>query len=75
MDSTNGTDGTWFAIQAVRTNANTIETSIALSGIAAGAGYAAAWEASVNAYKWLRIRCTVAVTATQSPSAMMRPTR
>lgn len=63
IDSTNGTDGTWYGIQAVRSNANTIETSIALSGIAAAAGYAAAWEASVNAYKWFRVRCTVAVTA------------
>lgn len=66
VDSTNGVDGTWFAIQAVRTNANTIETSIALSGITAGNGYTAAWEASVNAYKWLRIRCTVNVTANAS---------
>lgn len=63
IDSTNGTDGTWFGIQAVRSNANTVETSIALSGIAASAGYAASWEASVNAYQWFRIRCTVAVTA------------
>lgn len=63
LDSTDGTDGTWFAIQAVRSNANTIETSIALAGIAAAAGYAAAWEASVNAYRWMRLRCTVNVTA------------
>lgn len=63
LDSTNGTDGTWFAIQAIRSNANTIETSIALSGITAGTGYAASWEASVNAYSWFRLRCTVAVTA------------
>lgn len=63
IDSTNGTDGTWFSIQAVRSNANTIETSIALSGITALTGYAASWEASVNAYQWFRIRCTVAVTA------------
>lgn len=63
VDSTNGTDGTWFAIQAVRSNANTIETQIALAGITAGGGYAAAWEASVNAYRWMRLRCSVAVTA------------
>lgn len=63
LDSTNGTDGTWFAIQAVRSNANTIETQIALSGITAGNGYAAAWEASVNAYRWMRLRCSVNVTA------------
>lgn len=62
IDSTNGTDGTWFGIQAVRSNANTVETSIALSGIAASAWYASSWEASVNGYSWFRIRCTVAVT-------------
>ena len=66
LDSTNGTDGTWFGIQAARSNANTIELSIALSGIAAGAGNTVAWEASVNAYKWFRIRCSVAVTASAS---------
>ena len=57
LDSTNGTDGTWFSIQAVQTNANTSGTSAALSGIAAGAGNAFAWEASVNAYAWVRVRC------------------
>lgn len=66
IDSTNGTDGTWFTIQAVRSNANTVETQIALSGIAAGAGYAASWEASVNGYSWMRLRCSVAVTASAS---------
>jgi hypothetical protein len=66
IDSTNGTDGTWFGIQAVRSNANTIETSIALSGITASSGYAASWEASVNGYQWMRLRCTVAVTASAS---------
>lgn len=63
VDSTDGTDGTWFSIQAVRSNANTIENSIALSGMPAGAGYVAAWEASVNAYRWMRLRCSVNVTA------------
>ena len=63
LDSTNGTDGAWFPIQAVRSNANTIETQVALSGITAGNGYGAAWEASVNAYRWMRLRCSVNVTA------------
>lgn len=62
VDSTNGVDGTWFTVQAVRSNANTIETQIGLSGMAAGAGYSAAWEASVNAYTWFRLRASVAVT-------------
>lgn len=62
IDSTNGTDGTWFGVQAVRSNANTIEATAALSGITAGSGFASAWEFSTNAYKWARVRNTVAVT-------------
>lgn len=46
LDSTNGTDGTWFTVQAVRSNANTIETT---SGVLA-ATPAYCWELSVNAY-------------------------
>lgn len=72
IDSTNGTDGTWFGIQAVRSNANTIETTIALTGITAGAGYAASWDASVNGCNWMRIRCTVAVTASASAQWSMQ---
>lgn len=63
VDSTNGTDGTWFGIQAVRSNANTVETGAANLAIAAAAGALYSWEASVNAYRWIRVRCTVAVTA------------
>ena len=66
VDSTNGTDGTWFGIQLAQTNANTVVTSAALSGIAVAAGNAFAWEGSVNAYNWVRVRCTVAVTASAS---------
>jgi len=66
IDSTDGTDGTWFGIQAIRSNANTIETQIALSGIVAGAGFANSWECSVNGYAWIRLRCSVAVTASAS---------
>ena len=63
LDSTNGTDGTWFAVQAVRTNANTIETATGTLSMTAGAGLAYAWEASVNAVQWFRIRCTTTATA------------
>lgn len=63
IDSTDGTDGTWFGIQAARTNANTIETQNATLSIVAGAGNAYAWEASVNAVRWMRVRCSVAPTA------------
>lgn len=54
LNSTNGTDGNWFAIQAVRTNANTIETT---SGVIAAAP-AYGWELSVNGLNWFRVRAT-----------------
>jgi len=63
LDSTNGTDGTWFAVQAVRTNANTIETATGTLSMTAGVGLAYAWEASVNAVQWFRVRCTTTATA------------
>lgn len=66
VDSTDGVDGTWFGIQAARTNSNTIETQLASPGAAAGAGLAWAYEASVNAYQWVRIRCTVVPTTNSS---------
>ena len=54
LNSTNGTDGQWFAIQAVRSNANTIETT---SGVLAAAP-AYGWELSVNGLNWFRVRAT-----------------
>lgn len=63
VDSTNGVDGTWFIVQAVRSNANIIETGRAASSLAPASGEAYAWELSVNALRWFRIRCSTAVTA------------
>ncbi len=57
-DSTNGTDGTWYAIQVARTNANTVETATGTLALGIGVANAYAWEGSVNAYKWFRVRCT-----------------
>ena len=54
LNSTNGTDGNWFAIQAVRTNANTIETTSGVLGAAPAYG----WELSVNGLNWFRVRAT-----------------
>lgn len=54
LNSTNGTDGNWFGIQAVRSNANTIETT---SGVIAAAP-AYGWELSVNGLNWFRVRAT-----------------
>lgn len=62
LDSTDGTDGTWFAIQAIRTNSTTIESTVTLTGLVSNVGNAYAWEVSVNGLNWFRVRCTVATT-------------
>lgn len=62
LDSTNGTDGTWFAVQAIRSNANTIETTTG----ALSAAPAYAWELSVNGLKYFRVRCTARTSGTQN---------
>lgn len=56
LDSTDGVNGTWFAVQAVRSNANTIETYTGATALAATPAYG--WEVSVNACKWVRVRCS-----------------
>lgn len=63
IDSTTGTDGTWFAVQAVRSNANTIELTTGTLTLNAGVGLGYSYEASVNAYNWFRIRVNVNVTS------------
>lgn len=52
----------WFAIQAVRSNANTIETTT--GNLSAQPAYA--WEMSVNALKRVRVRATARTSGTQS---------
>lgn len=61
LNSTNGVDGNWFAVQAIRSNANTIET--ATGNLSAAPAYA--WELSVNALKYFRIRATAYTSGTQ----------
>lgn len=61
LNSTNGTDGNWFAVQAIRSSANTIETTTGV--LAAAPAYA--WELSVNALRYFRIRATVWTSGTQ----------
>lgn len=61
LNSTNGTDGNWFAVQAIRSSANTIETTTGV--LAAAPAYA--WELSVNALKYFRIRATAWTSGTQ----------
>jgi hypothetical protein len=60
IDSTNGTDGAWFAIDAKRTNANTVEL---VTGVLA-ATPAYAWELSVNGFKYIRVRATAHTSGT-----------
>lgn len=55
-------DTNWFGVQAVRTNANTIET--ATGALSATPAYA--WELSVNALARLRVRATARTSGTQS---------
>lgn len=62
INSTNGTDGNWFAIQAIRTNANTIE--LATGNLSAAPAYG--WELSVNALTWMRVRATAWTSGTQT---------
>ena len=52
----------WFAVQVVRSNANTIE--LATGNLSAQPAYA--WEASVNALRRFRVRATARTSGTQS---------
>ena len=52
----------WFAVQAVRSNANTIELTTGVLG----AQPAYSWELSVNALKRIRVRATARTSGTQS---------
>lgn len=60
IDSTNGTDGSWFGIQVIRSNANT--TELATGVLSATPGYA--WEASVNGMSFIRVRATAHTSGT-----------
>lgn len=62
LNSTNGTDGNWFGIQAVRTNANTVESTT--GSLSAAPVYA--WELSVNALQFVRVRASARTSGTQN---------
>ena len=59
-NSSNGIDGNWYVCQVVRSNANTVETTT--GALTATPVYS--WEASVNAYKWFRVRTTAQTAGT-----------
>lgn len=63
VDSTDGNDGTWFTVQAVRSDTNTIESGRAASALVAATGQTYAWELSVNGLRWFRVRCTSNITS------------
>jgi hypothetical protein len=60
IDSTDGSNGAWFAIQALRSNANVIDLTTGV--LAATPVYA--WELSVNAYSYVRVRATAHTSGT-----------
>jgi hypothetical protein len=62
LDSTDGLNGTWIAIQAVRSNANTIVTNTGTLTANVGLGAGFGFESSVNANMWFRLRVTTNVT-------------
>lgn len=62
LNSTDGADGNWFSVQAIRSSANTIETTT--GNLSAAPAYA--WELSVNALKYFRVRCTARTSGTQN---------
>ncbi|MGB4761861.1 MAG: hypothetical protein WBP12_00725 [Candidatus Saccharimonas sp.] len=53
---------TWFGVQAVRSNANTVES--VTGNLSAAPAYA--WELSVNAYTNIRVRATAYTSGTQT---------
>lgn len=58
LDSTTGADGSWFIIQVIRSNANTIETTSGALTLGANASNPYAWEASVNGLTFVKITAT-----------------
>lgn len=66
VDSTTGTDGTWFPLQATRSGDGTQETGRAASSLAAGSANAYAWKIATAGIMWFRIRCTTTSTASST---------
>jgi hypothetical protein len=60
IDSTNGTDGTWFPMQVSQANANVVATGSTSTTLAANAALSYAYRGSVSGFRWMRIRQTTA---------------
>lgn len=54
FEASTNNGATWFAVQAVRSDSNTVESSTGL--LSAAPSYA--WELGVNSYTHVRVRCT-----------------
>lgn len=63
LNSTNGTDGDWFAVQGIRSNSNTIESTTVALALAAATANPYAWTVSTDGVAWFRIRVSTALTA------------
>lgn len=61
INSTDGTDGNWFVVDAKRTNANTVETA---TGVLGGTPVYA-WRVNTCGFKYLRVRATAFTSGTQ----------
>lgn len=59
-NSTNGTDGQWYAVQAVRSNANTVETTTGV--LTATPVYM--WQLNVSDYQYFRVRAAAHTSGT-----------
>lgn len=53
-NSTDGQNGDWKTVQAVRSDSNIIETGTGVLNATPAYG----WELNVSAYAWVRVRCT-----------------
>lgn len=60
-NSTNGTDGNWYWLQAIRSNANTF-VEVATGTLTSTPGYG--WKLSVNGYRWFRVRAVAHTSGT-----------
>ena len=58
LDSTDGVDGLWFAVQAARTNSNTVETTTGVLALNAGVANTYAHRVTVANIRFLRVRAT-----------------
>jgi len=68
VDSTDGTDGTWGLVPGSRVgNPNQATTPEVSPAIAAGAAQGWFYELDVSAYRWFRIRTSVAGSANSQP--------